>query len=208
MTVPAHRHSGKEPIVAIVTYRQLRALLVVAVAALLTVPVAAQPAAARTTVDRSATARTTTDRSAAAGTAAAQPTAGGTTAERTTAPATGNAVGRWTTTVSIPDRPDSVVTLAFRGGHLATITGPTGADGTPSYTGAGLWTLDGSSLAFTVVHPLPAADGTLLGIIHGTQRGQLTGDTFHTTGVSYLYRPDGTVSGPNPVTMTGLRAAQ
>lgn len=165
------------------THRQVRALLLVA-ATILTLLVAAQPAAAARPATNPATRPATNP-----------------------AATTENPIGQWTTTVSIPGRPDSVVTLRFRAGHLMTITGPLGADGKPSYAGPGLWTHNGSRLNFTVVHPLPAGDGTVLGVIHGTQQGRLTGNVLQTTGESYLYQPDGTVSGPNPVTMTGVRAA-
>src|SRR4051812_35626471 len=107
--------------------------------------------------------------------------------------AAANPVGRWITTVSIPGKPDSVVTLDFLSGHVVTITGPTGGDGLPLYAGGGLWTSDGAALNFTLVHPLPAADGTLLGIVHGSQCGRMDGRTFSSSGVSYLYKPDGTV---------------
>ncbi len=118
-----------------------------------------------------------------------------------------SAIGSWRTTVTIPGRADSVVTLVFAPRHLVTITGPTGPDGKPLYVGAGLWKLAGDRLSFTVVHPVPAADGSLLGVIHGTQEGSIDGGTFQTTGESYLYKPDATVSGPNPVSMTGVRTA-
>jgi hypothetical protein len=115
-------------------------------------------------------------------------------------------VGRWTTTVSIPGRPNSTVTLQLFASHSLTITGPPAADGHPAYVGAGLWN-NRDQFSFTVIHPLPGADGVPIGIIHGIQHGTLTGDTFATEGVSYLYKPDGTVTGPNPVTMAGLRVS-
>jgi len=121
---------------------------------------------------------------------------------------TGSIVGHWATAVTINGGAPSTVELIFFSSHVMEIEGPTNANGDPAYVGLGLWSqTSGGAFSFQVVHPLPDANGNLLGFIHGTQQGQVSGDTFSSSGLAYLYQTDGTVAGPNSVTMTGVRNA-
>ena len=117
-------------------------------------------------------------------------------------------VGHWTTTVTVNTNPPSTVELIFFSSHVVEIRGPRNASGEPAYVGFGPWSQTSTgAFSFQVVHPLPDANGNLLGFIHGSQQGQVNGDTFSSSGVSHLYKTDGTVVGPNSVTMTGVRTA-
>lgn len=117
-------------------------------------------------------------------------------------------VGTWATTLTVNSNPPAQVTLIFKRNHTLTLIGATRPDGTPAYVGTGRWDCTASGFHFTVTHPLPDANGNLLGTVKGEQNGSVTGDTFASTGTSYLHKTDGTVAGPNTVTMTGTRTAE
>jgi hypothetical protein len=117
-------------------------------------------------------------------------------------------VGTWATTLTVNSNPPSQITLIFKRNHSLTLIGAKRADGTPTYVGTGRWDCTATGFHFTVTHPLPDANGNVIGTVKGEQDGTVTGDTFASSGKSYLYKTDGTVAGPNTVTMSGIREAE
>ncbi|WP_367138573.1 hypothetical protein [Saccharothrix sp. HUAS TT1] len=115
--------------------------------------------------------------------------------------------GRWNTTVLPNGKPPSEVVLVFRRDHRIEMYGPIGTDGEPVYVGTGSWVRTSPrTFSFDLQHPLPDGSGGVIGTLRGHQEGQLSAFRFSSSGESFVDKPDGTTVGPNPVTMTGVRA--
>jgi hypothetical protein len=120
---------------------------------------------------------------------------------------TGLLAGRWTVTSVIEGKPSPWSSfIEFHADHTLRVSGPSGPDGEPSFTGAGHWTdrPDGSFMYY-LSHPVPDGQGGSTGTIHSMQLGTVDGDSHVTSGKAILHRPDGSIAEPMDVSLQGTR---